>query len=65
MKDVYKEAMIEKLNEMSLINNNPKINDTLNIQLPNSSDLTDYDSWIEGSKRFAKDNYELLKEYIG
>ena len=36
----------------------------LNKTLPNDSDETDYDSWLEGSRKFAKDNEAVLKALV-
>jgi len=52
------------LNLLDEINKNPGVENALNLILPNSSEETDYDGWVEGSKKFADDNYDLLKEWI-
>ena len=56
------EAMRKKLlSQLDEMEQWESVQMALNKTLPNDSDTTNYEAWLEGSKRFAKDNEDLLK----
>jgi hypothetical protein len=64
MATIYEEAKLEFIDLFEKISKNPKIDGVLDMVLPNSGEGADYSGWIEGSKKFADDNYGLLKEWV-
>ena len=47
------------------INNSETVSASLEFCLSNTGDPTDYEAWSRGSERFAKDNYDVLKKWMG
>lgn len=64
MIDQY-EALQEKLLlQLREIEGWESVQNALNISLSNDSDETDYDKWLEGSMRFARENETVLKALV-
>ncbi|MCL2638591.1 MAG: hypothetical protein FWD48_09505 [Oscillospiraceae bacterium] len=57
----FKEKGLEELEELR---NYPDIQAAITQTLHNKSGETDYAAWIEGAKKAATDNYDVLKEWI-
>jgi hypothetical protein len=64
MVDVYEKLKAEDLADLERYNSSPVIQEALRVNLPNESEETDYGLWSEGCKRFAQDNFEVLREFI-
>jgi len=61
-----REALCEKLKQQSeAVESCEKINAVLDKKLTNDGDNFDFNKWIEGSKRFAEENSEILKAVLG
>jgi len=64
MNDQYATARDEHLRLLEEIENDPVIDKSLDLSLPNKSEETNHDGWLEGAKKFADDNYALLKDWV-
>jgi|GEM_PF-4880468 len=64
MTDQYRIMCDNDLKLLAEIEHDPVINNALNITLPNKGEETDYDGWLEGSRQFANDNYEVLRKLV-
>jgi hypothetical protein len=64
MVDVYEELKAEALEDLERYNNSPVIQEALRINLPNESEETDYELWSKGCNDFARDNFDVLREFI-
>jgi hypothetical protein len=64
-KEKYDALRSELLSQLDEIQNDPVINEALNISLTNTSEITDYDEWIEGANKFADDNHDVLMDWLG
>jgi hypothetical protein len=64
MDNVYVLERDRHLKLFEEIDADPVINGALDFSLPNNGEETDYEGWLEGAKRFADDNYDLLREWV-
>ena len=62
--DPYKEALRDGCEAIDSLLADPGIQRALNQTLPNDAEETDETAWVEGSKRFAKQNADLLKSWL-
>jgi hypothetical protein len=60
----YEEFRRQSFLAFEEIDGSDAVNRSLEFSLSNTSRETDYESWSEGSKRFADDNYEALKKWV-
>ncbi|GBU22934.1 hypothetical protein R80B4_02847 [Fibrobacteres bacterium R8-0-B4] len=62
--DVYKVARQKALKEFNEINKSEAVNKSLEYRLSNTSTKTDYEAWANGSKQFAKENFESMSRWV-
>jgi hypothetical protein len=60
----YEELKTKLLRQIQEMDGWESVQNALEKTLPNDSDETDYEKWIEGSKQFLKDNEETLKAMV-
>jgi hypothetical protein len=60
-REALRDELLQQLHEME---DWESVQGALNKALPNDSDETDYEKWLEGSKQFLKDNEEVLKAMV-
>ena len=64
MEEKYAAMRDSHLQLLEEIESSPVIMKALEISLPNASEETDYEGWVAGARKFADDNFELLKDWI-
>ena len=60
----YEEMRLKLLNQVEMLEADEKIKKVLSKKLPNHSDRTDYGKWLDGTKRFAEDNKDVLMSLV-
>jgi len=64
MSDVYEKLRLKALEEFDKFDNNENVNKSLNRVLSNSSDETDYETWLTSSECFSNDHSAILTKMI-
>ena len=64
MASQYETMRNELQTQLNEVASNQKIMDALNTKLSNTGTEPDYDAWLSGSAKFAKDNEEILKAMV-
>jgi len=60
MTDQYEDLYATLLSQLEETESWESVQNALNKSLPNDSEETDYEAWLEGSKKFAEDNKALF-----